>query len=238
MNIDHVATLRQAAPHALSRPGAGRAAGRAGRRRQHHAAPARGPAPHPGARRAAAARAAADAHESRDGGHRRRCSQIACELRPADCCLVPERRAELTTEGGLDVVAGGRACASAARELAAAGIRVALFIDPDPRADRSRARSRRAGGRAAHRRLRGRGRRRRRRASSSGCGARRSSPRGLGLEVHAGHGLNYHNVQPVAALPRDRRAQHRSRHHRARAVRSAWRRRCATMKALMLAARA
>ena len=56
VNIDHVATLRQARRGALSRPGARRAGRRDGRRRQHHAAPARGPPPHPGPRRAHAAR--------------------------------------------------------------------------------------------------------------------------------------------------------------------------------------
>src|SRR5450755_806261 len=54
---------------------------------------------------------------------------FACGIGPADCCLVPERRAELTTEGGLDVVAGGTALREACARLGAAGIRVALFID-------------------------------------------------------------------------------------------------------------
>ena len=57
--------------------------------------------------------------------------QLACALRPADCCLVPERRAELTTEGGLDVAAGATRLAEQCAQLAGAGIRVALFIDPD-----------------------------------------------------------------------------------------------------------
>ena len=70
-----------------------------------------------------------------------------------------------------------------------------------PRSRRSRPRSvRRAGHRAAHRRVRGRAAAPRRRASSSGCRRPRSLAASLGLEVHAGHGLNYHNVEPVAAI--------------------------------------
>ena len=56
---------------------------------------------------------------------------IAARLRPADCCLVPERRAEITTEGGLDVAGNAAALRSSCTTLAAAGVRVALFIDPD-----------------------------------------------------------------------------------------------------------
>src|ERR1039457_2484812 len=55
--------------------------------------------------------------------------EFACGIRPADCCLVPERRAELTTEGGLDVIGGGEALRERCAQLIQAGIRVALFID-------------------------------------------------------------------------------------------------------------
>ena len=55
---------------------------------------------------------------------------FACEIRPDDVCLVPERRAELTTEGGLDVLAGYARVEAAVRRLTDAGIRVSLFIDP------------------------------------------------------------------------------------------------------------
>src|SRR5262245_63505741 len=58
---------------------------------------------------------------------------FACELKPDQATLVPERREELTTEGGLDVVAHQSAVAKAVNRLKAAGIRVALFIDPDQR---------------------------------------------------------------------------------------------------------
>jgi len=57
---------------------------------------------------------------------------IAAEVRPADCCLVPERRAEITTEGGLDATAQPARLRAAIAHLAGAGVRVALFIDPDP----------------------------------------------------------------------------------------------------------
>jgi pyridoxine 5-phosphate synthase len=125
---------------------------------------------------------------------------IACDLRPQDCCLVPERRAEITTEGGLDVTAQPEQLQAACTRLAQAGIRVALFIDPDPKQVEGAARSgapaielhtgsyANATGAAAATELG-------RLAAAARLGAR------LGLEVHAGHGLNYHNVQPVAALP-------------------------------------
>jgi pyridoxine 5-phosphate synthase len=124
---------------------------------------------------------------------------FACAQRPADCCLVPERRAELTTEGGLDVAAAGASLRERCAELAAAGIRVALFIDPE-QAQIEAARQAGAavvelhtgayadaGGAAQARELE-----RLRRAAQ--LAAR------LGLEVHAGHGLNYQNVAPVAAI--------------------------------------
>ncbi len=125
--------------------------------------------------------------------------QFACSLRPADCCLVPERRSELTTEGGLDVRAGGSALRERCAELAASGIRVALFIDPDE-AQIEAARGARvpaielhtgayaeAAGAAQARELD-----RLRRAARTAAGS--------GLEVHAGHGLHYQNVVPVAAI--------------------------------------
>jgi pyridoxine 5-phosphate synthase len=57
---------------------------------------------------------------------------IAIGVKPHDCCLVPERREELTTEGGLDVAGQRSRIADACARLAAAGIRASLFIDPDP----------------------------------------------------------------------------------------------------------
>ncbi|HVP34452.1 MAG TPA: pyridoxine 5'-phosphate synthase [Steroidobacteraceae bacterium] len=124
---------------------------------------------------------------------------IAVEVRPADCCLVPEKRAELTTEGGLDVAAQAARVATAAATLAAAGIRVALFIDPDRAQVEAAARS----GAPAVELHTG--------AYAEASGAQRATElerlraaarlaAHLGLTVHAGHGLDYHNVQPVAAV--------------------------------------
>ncbi len=125
--------------------------------------------------------------------------EIAGEVRPADCCLVPERRAELTTEGGLDAAGQRPRLHEAVARLAAGGIRVALFIDPDPRQIEAAAQigapvvelhtgayAEAAGARRATEleRLR--------------SGARIAAQ--VGLEVHAGHGLDYQNVQPVAAI--------------------------------------
>ncbi|HEY1381095.1 MAG TPA: pyridoxine 5'-phosphate synthase, partial [Gemmataceae bacterium] len=56
---------------------------------------------------------------------------IACEVKPAEATLVPEKRQELTTEGGLDVVANEKAAAKAVERLLAAGVEVSMFIDPD-----------------------------------------------------------------------------------------------------------
>jgi pyridoxine 5-phosphate synthase len=125
--------------------------------------------------------------------------RIACEVRPADCCLVPERRAEVTTEGGLDVAGQHQTLASACSRLAQAGIRVSLFIDPEPAQIEAAA----ALGvpvvelhTGAYAEARGeqQARELRRVQEAARHGAR------LGLRVHAGHGLNYHNVQAIAAI--------------------------------------
>lgn len=125
--------------------------------------------------------------------------KIAGDLRPADCCLVPERRAELTTEGGLDVAGQQRKIADACRRLADRGIRVSLFVDPDERQlDAAVA----AGAPVVeihtgayadaaddHREQ----------ALERVIAAARYA-RGQGLIVHAGHGLHYGNVQAIAAI--------------------------------------
>ncbi len=124
---------------------------------------------------------------------------IASAVRPADCCLVPERRAELTTEGGLDAAGQVGRLKEAVGRLLAHETRVALFIDPDPRQIEAAAQSGapaielHTGAYAQSSGARGAAELERLRA-----GARQAVS--LGLEVHAGHGLNYHNVQPVAAL--------------------------------------
>ena len=125
--------------------------------------------------------------------------RIAGEVRPADCCFVPERRQEVTTEGGLDVAGRESRMKEATVQLAGLGIRVSLFIDPDPRQVEAAAR---IGAPAielhtgAYAEASGaqRATELERLASSARLGAR------LGITVHAGHGLNYHNVQPVAAI--------------------------------------
>ena len=162
---------------------------------------------------------------------------IALRVLPADCCLVPEKREELTTEGGLDVAGQADAVARACRRLEDAGIRTSLFIDPDPA----------------------------QLEASAACGApvvelhtgayadapdrveqareldriRAAAEYGdrLGLTIHAGHGLHYHNVQPVAAIGGvvELNIGHAIV---ARAVFDGFGQAVADMKALMLAARA
>jgi pyridoxine 5-phosphate synthase len=126
--------------------------------------------------------------------------EIALRLRPTDCCLVPEKRSELTTEGGLDVIGQQAALRDAIARLAGAGIRVSLFIDPEA-AQIEAARAVGAPvielhtGSYAH----GSGAAQARELERLRNAARQAS--GIGLTVHAGHGLDYHNVQPVAAIP-------------------------------------
>ncbi len=126
---------------------------------------------------------------------------IACETKPHFCCLVPEKREEVTTEGGLDVAGQPEKLRDACRRLAGAGILVSLFIDPDvvqidaavaagapyieihtgAYADaESETAQQEELARIAH-------------AATYAAGK--------GLKVNAGHGLTYHNVKPIAALP-------------------------------------
>ena len=125
---------------------------------------------------------------------------IAMAIRPQDVCLVPEKREELTTEGGLDVKGQQPKIADACKRLADAGIRVSLFIDPDfSQIDAAHA----AGapvveihtGAYADA------------ETEEACTAEFERIRtavaygsSIGLTVNAGHGLTYHNVQPIAAL--------------------------------------
>ncbi len=125
---------------------------------------------------------------------------IAERIKPADCCLVPERREELTTEGGLDVVGQKSRMAEACGRLAASGVRASLFIDADPAqieaaaevaapvieihtghyADMTDSAQREA----EYQRI----------VNAVALGE------SLGLQVNAGHGLHYHNVAPIAAI--------------------------------------
>lgn len=125
---------------------------------------------------------------------------IARRVRPADVCLVPEQRTEVTTEGGLDVAGGGAALAEAVTALGAAGVRVSLFIDPEPRQIEATL----ALGAPVIELHTGayaeaEGERRAEELHRLASAARLATS--AGLVVNAGHGLDYHNVQPVAALP-------------------------------------
>jgi pyridoxine 5-phosphate synthase len=126
---------------------------------------------------------------------------LALRIKPDYCCLVPERREELTTEGGLDVAGHPAQVGDACARLSAAGIRVSLFIDPELRQIEA-AHQAGAGVVELH----------------TGCYAdaeheehRQSELKrlidgvriceNLDIRVHAGHGLNYHNVQAIASIP-------------------------------------
>ncbi len=126
--------------------------------------------------------------------------EIALQVLPQDVCLVPEKREEVTTEGGLDVVSGFDFIAEQCRSFAQAGIRVSLFIDPDEAQIRAACDmgvpviELHTGAYANA-------------AEESRQGEELARIRqmailadSLGLQVNAGHGLNYHNVQPVAAI--------------------------------------
>jgi pyridoxine 5-phosphate synthase len=128
---------------------------------------------------------------------------IAVRVKPLQATLVPERRQEITTEGGLvlgrGAGAGPRRVAAAIERLRDAGIRVSLFIDPDRRAiDRAAALRVPAvelhTGRYAHTW-------RKSDRALTALGRAAAHARAAGLAVHAGHGLTYQNVQPVAAIP-------------------------------------
>ena len=126
---------------------------------------------------------------------------IACELQPHFCCLVPEKRQEVTTDGGLDVAGQLDKMTVAVSRLSEAGILVSLFIDPDMRqidaavavgapyieihtgayADATTDLVRQA--------------------ELVRITKAATYAAGKGLKVNAGHGLTYHNVQPIAALP-------------------------------------
>jgi pyridoxine 5-phosphate synthase len=127
--------------------------------------------------------------------------RIALATKPELATLVPERRAELTTEGGLDVVAGRHAMREVVKELQGGGIEVSLFIDPLPEqieaarevgADTIEIHTGAyAGARAA---------RERQALLEQVAGAARMASR-IGMRVHAGHGLNYLNMLPMKAVP-------------------------------------
>ena len=124
---------------------------------------------------------------------------IAEKLKPSDCCLVPEKREELTTEGGLDVVSQIEKMTDACQRLKDAGVRTSLFIDADKKQIDAAVRVNAPviEIHTGHY------------ADSKGEAQRKEFERikegvlyakSLGLHVNAGHGLHYHNIQEVAAL--------------------------------------
>ena len=126
---------------------------------------------------------------------------IAEKIQPEDCCLVPERREELTTEGGLDVIAQEAKITEACARLTESGIKVSLFIDADPAQIEA---AKRCGAPAieihtGH-------------FADASLKDEKSKEfkkileavnfgHDLGFQVNAGHGLNYQNVKNVAAIP-------------------------------------
>ncbi len=198
VNIDHVATLRQARGTPYPRPAdAVIIAERAGadsitvhlREDRRHIQDADLPA----------IAAVMQTHMNLELAVTHEMLGIACGFAPSDCCLVPERREELTTEGGLDVAGRANRVRAACTRLADAGIRVSLFIDPEERqleaavecgapvvelhtgtyADAAGVQREEELQRIAH---------------AAEYGDR------LGLVINAGHGLNYDNVGDVAAI--------------------------------------
>lgn len=161
---------------------------------------------------------------------------IACDVKPQDVCLVPEKRQELTTEGGLDVAGQFDAVRTACRQLAAAGIRVSLFVDPDDMQLRAAHETgapvvelhtgRYADAPDANEQAR----EYERVAQALDYGIK------LGLTVNAGHGLHYTNVQPIAALDgiTELNIGHAIVAH---AVFAGWDNAVREMKAIMVAAR-
>ena len=197
VNIDHVATVREA--RRTDEPDAVRAAAAAERggadgitvhlredRRHIQDADVR------------ALRAAVRSVLNLELGAASEIVRIASRLKPFQATLVPERRQEITTEGGLALGGASRKIRAAIERLTAAGIRASLFIDPDPRTiDRAA-----AFGVAAVELHTGRYARSWRSGDAALRALRRAAAhaRARGLAVHAGHGLTYDNVQPVAAI--------------------------------------
>ena len=199
VNIDHVATLRQARGTPYPRPADAVAiAERAGadsitvhlREDRRHIQDADLPA----------IAAVMQTHMNLELAVTDEMLGIACGFAPSDCCLVPERREELTTEGGLDVAGQAGRVKDACARLADAGIRVSLFIDPDERQLETAVA---CGapvvelhtGAYADAEGEQRAAELQRIAAAAAFGDR------LGLVVNAGHGLNYDSVGDIAALP-------------------------------------
>lgn len=127
--------------------------------------------------------------------------EMACRVRPRDVCLVPEKREELTTEGGLDVAGNARSLAATVARLRAAGIRVSLFVDPEERQVEA---ALRVGADAVeiHTGTYADAESLEERAAELARIDRACTVGGAaGLLVNAGHGLTLDNVAPIAAIP-------------------------------------
>lgn len=161
---------------------------------------------------------------------------IACRIRPGACCLVPERREELTTEGGLDVVGNFDRVRAASQVLGESEVEVSLFIDADPRQIEAAAKT----GAPVIELHTGHY------ADADGEKVREfelnrlllaaEQADALGLRVNAGHGLHYHNVGPICRIPmvRELNIGHAII---ARAVFTGLERAVSDLKAIMLAER-
>jgi pyridoxine 5-phosphate synthase len=121
-------------------------------------------------------------------------------LVPDDACFVPEKRAELTTEGGLNVVAQRQKISAAVQRLQDRGVRVGLFVDPERSQIES---SKEVGAHAVeiHTGTYCNAAETAREREREAVAAAATLARNLGLEVHAGHGLDYTNVSPIASIP-------------------------------------
>ena len=125
---------------------------------------------------------------------------FAEKLRPDDACFVPEKREELTTEGGLDVLGNKQKVLEAIRQLRDCGIRVSLFVDPE----RSQIETSKAVGANAVEIHTGKycnAAQTRRQREREAIATAAALARNLGLEVHGGHGLDYENVTSIATIP-------------------------------------
>lgn len=161
---------------------------------------------------------------------------FSCSIKPHDACLVPERRNEVTTEGGLDVVKHFKQVQSAVRQLQAEGIRVSLFIDPETEQINAAAETGAPvieihTGRYADAQTEVAQEQELLRVQQGVLlGVK------LGLKVNAGHGLHYTNVQAIAAIPEiaELNIGHAIVSH---AVFIGWQNAVKEMKAIMIAAR-
>ena len=199
VNIDHVATLRQARgtdyPDPLEAALAAESAGA-----DYITLHLREDRRHIQERDVVAMRKAPKTHMNLEAAATTEMIAFARRIRPHDVCLVPERRSELTTEGGLDVAGKLRSVKRACQDLRRAGIRVSLFID----ADRRQIDAAVAAGAPVIELHTGSYA-----EAGSSAGQRRQLEKiraaaeyaaGRNLHVNAGHGLNYANVRPIAAI--------------------------------------